>query len=174
MKKESLSDILYLAGYQHDENAMLQVINKFSPVLRSTARKLNYDGAESDLIIDLIEKVQKMNFEKIRELGDGQLVNYISHMIRNKGIDIIRNRRKQIDEIYVVSIYEVPDCTSRLEYDIWNMLESLNDRQKTVIVLRYFYGYSDIEIGEKLGITRQAVNKLHRKSIKILKRETES
>ena len=100
MKKESLSDILYLAGYQHDQNAMLHVINKFSPVLQSTARKLNYDGAESDLIIDLIEKVQKMNFEKVRELGDGQLVNYISHMIRNKGVDIIRNRQKQIDEIY--------------------------------------------------------------------------
>ena len=83
----------------------------------------------------------------------------------------IRNRQKQIDEIYVVSIYEVPDSTSRSEYGVWNMLECLNDRQKKVIVLRYFYGYSDAEIGEIIGITRQAVNKLHRKSLKILKNE---
>ena len=48
-------------------------------------------------------------------------------------------------------------------------MKSLNSRQRSAIILRYIYGFSDTEIGERLGITRQAVNRLQRKSLNILR-----
>lgn len=49
----------------------------------------------------------------------------------------------------------------------------LNEKEKSVTVLRYIYGYSDAEIGVKLGITRQAVCSIRRKALAKMRREIE-
>ena len=48
-------------------------------------------------------------------------------------------------------------------------IKLLNERQRESLILKYIYGYSDAEIAERLGITRQAVNRLERRGLEILK-----
>lgn len=48
-------------------------------------------------------------------------------------------------------------------------MKLLSKRQRQTITLRYIHGYSDAEIADRLGITRQAVNRLERKGLSILR-----
>ncbi len=48
-------------------------------------------------------------------------------------------------------------------------LALLSERQRTAVLMRHIYGYSDAEIADRLGITRQAVNRLEARGLKTLK-----
>ncbi len=45
----------------------------------------------------------------------------------------------------------------------------MNEKQKSVLIYKYVYGYSDCEIACALGITRQAVNGLKNRALTVLK-----
>lgn len=47
-------------------------------------------------------------------------------------------------------------------------IESLSKKQHIVLKLSYLYGFSDIEIAKKLNISKQAVNKIKKRGLKIL------
>ncbi len=61
--------------------------------------------------------------------------------------------------------YSIADDSIALK----NGLALLTERQRLAIAYRYFYGYSDSEIAHMFAISRQAVNKLHRRAIAVLK-----
>ncbi len=44
-------------------------------------------------------------------------------------------------------------------------LNALPNREKTIIISRYIYGYRDGEIGQELKISRQAVHKARKKAL---------
>lgn len=52
-------------------------------------------------------------------------------------------------------------------YKAWN---SLSDKQKKVLTLKYQYNLKDIEIAETLSETKQVISYNHNKAIKILRR----
>lgn len=90
-----LKEILYLAGQEKDNEALGTIIEQFRPAIGKYARWLNYDGADTDLIISLIEKIRNIDFSKKRFINDGQVVNYISNSIRNMSIDIYRKNERE-------------------------------------------------------------------------------
>lgn len=83
-------------------------------------------------------------------------------------LDLGRKKCKCLDE---VELFEAVDKADDYIYnfEINELMAVLTVRQKSVLVLKYYYGYSDVEIGKFLGITRQAVNKIHRVSINKIK-----
>ncbi len=52
---------------------------------------------------------------------------------------------------------------------IYDLLSRLSKKQREIIVLEYFYGYKDREIGNKLNVSRQAVNKQKNSALKKLR-----
>lgn len=171
MRNEPLTTLLYMVQRDHNKDAMQEIIERFQPIIQKTARRLNYDGSESDLIINLIEKLYSLGKDKVLQLDEGQAVNYIASIVRNKGIDINRKRSKTIEEVALIETHEITEDEFFINCTIADLLQLLNERQEKVIILKYFYGYSDVEIGKLFGISRQAVNKIHRKSIEILRNE---
>ncbi len=163
MKDKTLKELLRIVSSSHNENAVIEIIKRFTPLIKKNAKMLGYDGAESDLIIHLIEVIFSLKSEKIESFLEGQSVKYISSTIKNKSIDIIRKRTKSILEI---ELFETVDINAEYtQYEINELLDLLSERQRLVVILKYFYGYSDAEIAKCLGISRQAVNKIHRVSI---------
>lgn len=162
--KGCLVELLLLANKDHDKEAIEIIVTRFSPLLRKVAHMLDYDGAESDLIIYLIETIYSLNVSKVEKLSEGQAVNYIARIIKNKGIDIHRRMRSQLDEIHTECLVELSDRYFETD-NVWEYLEFLDKKQRIVVSLKYYYGYSDVEIGNKLGISRQAVNKTNRKAL---------
>ncbi|MHC1723439.1 MAG: RNA polymerase sigma factor [Aminipila sp.] len=169
MDKKSLLEVLKLANGGNQE-AICYFIKKFQLLIRKYARQLNYDCAETDLIIYLLEFIKKMDIEKICKLSEGEIVNYIIRLLRNKKIDIYRKNCLAIEEIhteeerYIENELEIED-----QMDLNQLINTLPDKHRTVIVSKYIYGYSDAEIGTSLGISRQAVNKLKNKALKNLR-----
>lgn len=59
----------------------MELTRKFHPLLGKYGRKLGYEDAEEDLIVDFIEWVKKLNLSNIYDSSDGALTNYISRYI---------------------------------------------------------------------------------------------
>lgn len=163
MKEKDLKELLYIVSCNHSDNAVIEIIKRFTPLIKKNAKILGYDDAESDLIIHLIEVLYSLKTEKAKSFLEGQAVNYISRTIRNKRIDI---NRKQNKSFFELELFEPVNVSVEYErQEIKELLDLLSERQKYVIVLKYYYGYSDIEIAKYIGVSRQAVNKIHRVSI---------
>lgn len=64
-----------------NEEAMLNLITKFMPLFKKYERKLGYEDAINDLIVDFIEFVTKWNLNNLRQSSDGAIVNYIAQSI---------------------------------------------------------------------------------------------
>lgn len=171
MSIKSLVNLLYLASREHDIDAIECLVQKFLPIIKKHAKILGYDGAESDLIIRLIEQVYRLNLIKINNFNEGQAVSYVAQMIKNAAIDIHRKRCSQVQEIYLTSISDLPDCKLKSKEIVKELIEILNKKQKMVIIAKYFYGYSDKEIGDALGVSRQAINKIHNRALNIMKNQ---
>ncbi len=151
----------------------MELYYKFLPLIKGYGRKLNYEEAESDLIIFLLEYISKANFDKFRNRSDGEIVNYIKLLFKNKSIDILRklmNKKIEIKIIDTEIIYN--DYYKNLEEEyIFSLMKNLNDTQKKIIIGRYIYGYSDDELSKIFKISRQAVYKQRKKAIELIKIE---
>lgn len=67
--------------------------------------------------------------------------------------------------------YSYQDPGERIDYQITicSFLYQLPSEQKEILVLKYYYGYIEQEIGDKMHISRQAVNKQKNQALKKLK-----
>lgn len=61
------------------------------------------------------------------------------------------------------------NLTMSTYYDLKRALKKLTEKQRTVFVYKAIYGFSIVEIGKMLNISRQAANKLYRHGTDILK-----
>lgn len=166
---ENLKELVSSATNDGNSDAVAKIIEKFEPSIKKYANILDYYGAESDLIIGLIESIYKLKPERIASFEEAQVISYIAKIIRNKSIDLNRAYIKKPEEILLNEYAEVKCDNIELEATAKSLLELLNEKQRFVIIMRYYYGYSDKEIGIMLGISRQAVNKIHRKALEIMR-----
>lgn len=147
-----------------------QIYIKYGKLAYWTAYKILNDHHEAEDVLqdaiikiaDIIEKIEDVNCNKTRAL--------IVIIVRNLSINIY-NRRKKIvhtysDEIEVVSEdFSLDEEMIRLEQVKWiaGILRELNPSYGDVLVLRYYYDYSDIEISNLLGVSHANVRvRLHR------------
>lgn len=54
------------SAQRDDEDAMLYLITRFEKLIRKYARKLQYEDAENDLILDFIELIKTLDVKKIK------------------------------------------------------------------------------------------------------------
>lgn len=168
----NLNEIVIEAG-NGDENAMCLLIDRFKPLILKYSKELKYEEAQTDLIISLIETTKKLKF-KISTSSDEPLVVHLIHKsLKNKKIDLYRKyiRKKNIE---VVSLEKTEELIGGVniedDYIFMKLLDQLNTRQKNIIILKFIYKYSDIEIAKKLKISRQAVNQNKNKALNCLKK----
>ena len=93
---ESLADKIRLAK-DGDEKAMLDIIERFEPLIGKYTRLLNYDNEDcrSDLIEKLITLVKvEIDLGKLRSDNDGTLFNYIRFALRHHYILLSKANQK--------------------------------------------------------------------------------
>lgn len=73
-----------------DQDSLESIINKFKPIICKLARKLNYEEAETDLIIVFIQLVRFIKLENFMNISEGALVNYLYNSLKNKAVDLFR------------------------------------------------------------------------------------
>lgn len=156
-----------------NKDAIEHLIIRFMPLIKKNSAILNYDGADSDLIIFFIEKLYTLDTENLSRYSDSQLIMFYKTLFRNKAIDINRQRKKILEctENFEQDTIEIgyEDNPSFIFYDL---IKDLSPKQQDVIKLKFMIGLSDVEIGQVMGITRQAVNRLYNRAILALRKSS--
>lgn len=105
--------------------------------------------------------------------------------------EVSLNDRKVRDEVYnldcvchvksggvkeLISPIEVTELNFdfELKVAVQELLKTLNNQQRTVIILRFFGGYTLEEVGEVLGVTRERIRQVEAKALRILRHPSRS
>lgn len=156
-----------------NKDSILKMIERFNPLIKKYSRKLNYDGADTDLIISLIETINSLPLSKsniIKE--DKYIVGYISSSIKNKYIYLSKKYSKIYEKETKLNLDISNDETSRSMEEfilIEMLLDKLPTLQRNIIIQKFIKGYTDAEIANQLNISRQAVNRAKNRGLKNLK-----
>ena len=153
-----------------DMSSFVAIYDSFKKLISFYAMKLNFEDAESELILFFIELLYSLELKNFAYDSSESLKKYIAVCIRNHYIALSVKNTKYTNsncELYENSGF----CT--YPYDerviVEQLFDFLSEKQKTVLIYRYIYGYSDCEIARKLNIKRQAVNRLKNRAFKVLR-----
>jgi RNA polymerase sigma factor (sigma-70 family) len=150
------------------------ICSKFCPIIKNLSKKLNceYEEGETDLTIAFIQLIKEIDLTKFEE-RDKKVAKFICKFLENKSIDLLRkyrNKGKEYLQInYDILHEQAPDFSSNIFMS--SLLSSLPYKQRTVIVKKFIYQYTDREIAESLGISRQAVNGAKNRGLKNLRKK---
>lgn len=155
-------DVIKLAQMNNKES-MQSLIDKFMPIILKYEYKLRYVEARTDLIIEFIQLIDKMDLSKFDSEKEGTLVVYINKALFNRSINLFKKNiinGKQSSEICIDIIpdrgVEDNNFDNFLVREILSK-EIITDKQKGILVNRYLRDKSDAEIACDLKISRQAV-----------------
>jgi len=168
----SICDLIKRAK-NFDKESMELLLSKFDPILSSLSRKLQNEDAKSELTIFFIRMIYEIKLTNLMNSSDGALVNYIKQGLYreyyklNKVAPIIS---VEFNDIFTIDTNDYVQIEYKVFLDELVMKKVINERQKYVLLKRYFYHCTDEEISIELCISRQAVNKIHRKAIDNLKK----
>lgn len=96
-----MNEEIYLLIHQYknnkDDNSLLTLLDIFRPLIKKYSRKLNYDGAESDLIIYFIELLNKMPLNSSMNKNK-YILSYINISIKNHYIKLSKYYHQIFDK----------------------------------------------------------------------------
>lgn len=158
-----------------DKEAMLELIQKFSPLFRKYARKLNYEDAYEDIILFYMEMIRSVNLERIVSLEDGAVISYINVSIinyYNKRVRQIIRCEKEValSDLTEEQKYYVEARAAKLnQTDFFAELgikSLLSEKEYQIIYQIYEEGYTAAEIARISQQSRQSVNQLKQRALK--------
>lgn len=160
---------LIVSAKDNNQDSLMELINRFKPLIKKHAYALNYEDAENDLTADIIELIYNMPVFQ----NDGQAVQYISKSIRHSYIKFlkakirVRDNEFLYDPEFMKNMETIYEDFAEKNLDLLFAIEKLSYNQKWVIKYKFFYMFQDKEIMKRLKISRQAV---YNNKIKALKR----
>lgn len=156
------------------EEALLQLLECFTPLLKKYACKFEYEDTFAELQLYLIQLIK--NFPLTADdWNDGQTVNYIAKAIYTYYIKL--SKHNSFRENYLLEFNpEIMDRTARStgteqRLMLQEAFAQLSSWQKTVLTMHYLQGYSIQEIAKIYGKSRQAVNKVKVQALDILQKQ---
>lgn len=150
-------------------NAVLTLLKQFEGLIYHYKSKCNIEDICEELTAFLLEMFDKINLDRF-ENQEGDAINrYIAVSIGHKFIALSKEyeKNKTLHAISESDVGYTPDLCQ--EEILRETLSVLTPRQRDVILYKYIYRYSDIEIAKSLNISRQAVNQIKNRSVKILR-----
>ena len=171
---------------ENDENAMLEIIEAFKPLINKKFKESYYnEDVKSELTMKLIEVVKcEINLDKMREVNNSTLVSYIKSSIHHHYIYISRkNKSKQTSEFdeddeEMLDSYDLGNALSEIgisDFITFEFLKSmLTEREYDCVYCNVFMGYTSEEISRYFHITKQACNQSKLRAFKKIRSYYES
>lgn len=157
---------------QGDEESTLEIIKRFYPLIKKYSRKLDYDGADTDLVISLIETIYRMPVSGNSDMkNEGCIIGYINVSIKNKYIYFSKKYHpiKLETELTPNILVDSFDETIDSQIFLCKILDNLPHIQKKVLEELFIKNKSVSQIAMQLNISRQAVNKAKNRALKNLR-----
>ena len=146
------------------------IYEDFKKLIQLYAAKLRYEDAAADLNLFFVELLYGIDLSHFSEDESFGVKRYIAVCLRNHyiALSVKYSKLKQAAYPFIENVngYAEPTDDKVL---LSAALSGLSSKQKAVLIHKYIYGYSDFEISQKFGISRQAVNGVKRRALAILR-----
>lgn len=168
-----------LLAQSGDQDSMQDLIDQFTPLLKHYSRILYVEDSFNELVLSFIEIVHAIPLESLKDNHDGVIVKYIVTSLKNAYISLIRKNAKEI--LHVVSWEEMTesqrikalspiDDIDKVRFgDLLSLCPTLTIKEKEILTLVYLYGYSSVEIANKLSSSKQNINQIKRRALQKMK-----
>ncbi len=154
----------------NDMSRFGELYDAFSVLIRHFENKADFEDASSELSLFLLELIYSLDTDKFIPDSSEALKRYIAVSLRNRYIALSKRKAARRCEI---ACLEENIASTVLNQDerlaLREGLRLLSGQQRKAVVLRHIYGFSDAEIADRLGISRQAVNRLGSRGLKTLR-----
>lgn len=142
----------------------------YQKVFRYLRSRVNQTILAEDLCSDVFMKI----YEKLDSFDESKasLSTWVFTIARNRLTDYFRTRRvfEEVPETIADGSCVEEDVCSRETLDgLADALEKLNQRERDIIILRFYSGLTLKEIAEKMGISYAYVKLLQNKALVTLK-----
>lgn len=159
-----------LAAQKGDKSALLYLIEKFQPMLRRYARRLSYEDAESDMVLEFIELIHRISLDSLQSTADGSIVCYIAKAVQHTYYSKISKQKNQNhDALSWEELFESEKVYGGAEFinvdllmfiDVLKSCPSLTNRETWILYKIYYEGYTSSELAAMLGTTKQNLNQI--------------
>ncbi|MFD2044586.1 sigma-70 family RNA polymerase sigma factor [Ornithinibacillus salinisoli] len=127
---------------------------------------------------DAVDIVQDSTYKSLISIGKIKDVNQVSAWLKritiNCAIDFLRRQKKIVPfENGNVDLKEERTIHSEEKIDLYQLLDYLNERDKTVIILKYYEDLTNREIADILQCPEGTVKSSLHRSLKLLKGKIE-
>lgn len=107
-----------------NNDASLLLIKKFNPLLKKYAKKLGYDDAYNDLLVDFLSVIKKINLNRLYNPSDGAIVLYFS-----KSVYLSYIHKSKALYKYVHTISPLSTLNKEEQYHVEVLLSSLDSHE---------------------------------------------
>lgn len=175
MENETIST-LRKSATNGSEDALLILLDRFSPLLQKYARKFEYEDTLSELRLYFIHLIKYFP-TTANTWNDSQTTSYIAKSIYTFYIKL--SKQHTLHETKDLEFNpEIMDqlCNENTEQIIIlkELFSHLTVLQKNILILHYMKGYSIQEIAQLYGKSRQAINKTKNQALTILQKQLNS
>ncbi len=165
--------LLLAATSRGDADAFRRLVDVHLGAILGTARRILGDAAEAE---DVAQEAMVRLWRNAAslELGPGGLKPWLRRVVTNLAIDRIRAQRHTSVVAEVPEQLVQPEQASGIEarelaQSVQVALSALPERQRLALVLFHFEGMSQVEVGEKLSVSDEAVESLLARARRSLK-----
>lgn len=169
---------IIIQAQQSNEKAMLILIDKFKPLLKGYARKLNCEDAYEDILLFFIELINSFKIDRLSTTEDSVIVSYINTSVRNfyyKKISVLVMQRREIvlSNLPENQFHFLESKLSRRDEQSFmlemGIKEILNTKEYEIIYKIFVKGYTSTEIAHMSNKSKQAVNQMKRRALSKIK-----
>lgn len=158
----------------NDKEELSSLINEFDRVISKYSRKLAYEDAKHDMIIEFIQIINKIPIDDIKFKKDEKyIMSYITTSLKNNFLKL-KSKHYKYSELKILDeldlILEGEDDENINDCIVYDYFKALSTKERKVVEEIVFNCKSIKEISEYLHISRQAVNKIKIKAFDKLRK----
>jgi RNA polymerase sigma-70 factor (ECF subfamily) len=151
-----------------DDNAFYDLINERKETLYITA--YTYVKNKEDAL-DIVHDTVLKAYTSIKKLKEPHFFNtWLTRILINCSIDFIRKNKKIVSLDENTNLYASVNQDFREDaLDLYNSISKLNEKSKTIVILKYFQNMTLVEISEMLNYPLGTVKSNLHKALKELR-----
>lgn len=132
-----------------DDNAFYEIINDRKAMLYKTA--YSYMKNKEDAL-DIVNETVYKAYCSIKKLKEPRFFNtWLTRILINCSLDVIKKNKKTLTFEEKIATNKAPEENDREEIlDLKNSIEKLDDKCRTVVILKYYQDMTISEISEVL------------------------
>lgn len=161
-----------------DEEAFVELYNHFFPLIY---RKIMYLTRNADATDEIVSNVFLKMFENMTQFDEtrGNVFQWLSGIAGNELKMYFRSEKSKAGEVsmqdyqdFIDEVESPEEIFSRQELNeqLWRSLERLNERERTILQLKYWLDFLNVEIAEIMGISANNVGVILNRALHKLKK----